>query len=413
MKEPTHIPPHPSQPERISILGATGSIGDSTLEVIARHPNRYQVYALSGLSRLDKLFNLCVKFRPQRVCVDTGDERAFAERLTAVGIDCEVLSGQAGLCELARDQRSDKVVAAIVGAAGLPSTLEAVRAGQTVLLANKESLVMAGDLMTATARQTGACILPIDSEHNAIFQCLPKVVKDRKHSIHDYHVGVRKLWLTASGGGFLHKSYEQMRSASVAEAIAHPNWTMGRKISIDSATMMNKGLELIEACHLFDVGSEQVAVAIHPQSIIHSMVEYSDGSFIAQLGAPDMKTPIAHALAYPERIDTGVSMDVFGLSGLEFIVPDEQKFSCLALARTAMDTGNGACIALNAANEVAVEAFLAERIALTDIAQVVARVLEHSCAETLATSFDDLEVILEMDRQARRLAVDLLKTVGA
>ncbi len=396
--------------QQLSILGATGSIGDSTLDLVRLHTDKFSVFALSGFSQTDKLFALCQEFRPKMVCVSDQDKDAFASRLTSAGLVIDVVSGQDGLCQIASATEVDKVVAGIVGAAGLSSTLAATSAGKTILLANKESLVMAGDLVMALAKKNHATILPIDSEHNAIFQCLPDVVQRENSAIHHPSFGVKRLWLTASGGGFLHKSFDDMKRASVAQAVKHPNWSMGQKISIDSATMMNKGLELIEACHLFDLPEKDIHVAIHPQSIIHSMVEYVDGSFLAQLGTPDMKTPIAHALAYPERMPSGTkSLNLFELSSLEFIAPDTQKFACLSLARQSMQQGNGATIILNASNEVAVSAFLSGNIALTDIALLVQKCLEHSTlSQVLSTSFDDLKDIMALDKQVRALAKTLL-----
>lgn len=363
--------------QRIAVLGATGSIGDSTLSILADHPEHYQVYALSGHGRLDKLFELCQQFKPSRVSVPEDKVDEFAARLQQANLTCDVVGGQAGLDDIAADTEVDTVVAAIVGAAGLASTLTAAKAGKRILLANKEALVMAGSLMMKAVKDNGATLLPLDSEHNAIFQCLPPEVQQHNTQIHDASYGINKLWLTASGGPFLHKSLQQMQTASVSEAVKHPNWSMGQKISVDSATMMNKGLELIEACHLFDLAESQINVVIHPQSIVHSMVEYCDGSFLAQMGSPDMRTPIAHALAYPKRITAGVkSLDLYQLSALEFIKPDLEKFACLKLAREAMQSGQEATIALNAANEVAVEAFIKEQVSLTDIALINGRVLD-------------------------------------
>lgn len=400
--------------QRIAVLGATGSIGDSTLSILADHPQHYQVYALSGHGRLDKLFELCQQFRPSRVAVPEDKVDEFAARLQQANISCDVVGGQAGLDDIAADTEVDTVVAAIVGAAGLASTLTAAKAGKRILLANKEALVMAGSLMMQAVRDNGATLLPLDSEHNAIFQCLPAEVQRKNTHIHNACYGISKLWLTASGGPFLHKSWEQMQAASVSEAVKHPNWSMGQKISVDSATMMNKGLELIEACHLFDLDESQIKVVIHPQSIIHSMVEYCDGSFLAQMGSPDMRTPIAHALAYPNRISAGVkSLDLYQLSALEFIKPDLQKFACLKLAREAMQTGQAATIALNAANEVAVEAFIKEQVSLTDIALINGRVLDTMHQKDSVTSdrngetdsfsgdIKTLEDILTIDKLAR------------
>lgn len=388
--------------QRIAVLGATGSIGDSTLAILAAHPHKFKVYALSGYHRLDKLFALCQQFLPQRVCVPTAAVDDFAKRLNVASLRIEVIGGEAGLVDIATDAHTDTVVAAIVGAAGLPSTLAAARAGKRILLANKEALVMAGQVMIEAVKTHHATLLPIDSEHNAIFQCLPPAIQQDNTQIHQQSHGVRKLWLTASGGPFLQHSFTHMQQAGVAEAIKHPNWSMGQKISVDSATMMNKGLELIEACHLFDLPEDKINVVIHPQSIIHSMVEYNDGSFLAQLGSPDMKTPIAHALSYPERIDSGSQpLDLYELSHLEFIKPDLQKFACLRLARQAMQAGAQATIVLNAANELAVAAFLAGQVRLTDIADINEQVLSQIPAVTLSVDAD-IEDILAIDATARR-----------
>lgn len=390
--------------QRIAVLGATGSIGDSTLAILAAHPHSYEVYALSGYHRLDKLFALCQQFMPQRVCVPLVAVDDFAQRLNEVGLRIDVVGGAAGLIDMATDSQTDTVVAAIVGAAGLASTLAAARAGKRILLANKEALVMAGQVMIKAVKMHHATLLPIDSEHNAIFQCLPPSIQQDNAQIHEPTHGVRKLWLTASGGPFLQQSFADMQHAGVAEAIKHPNWSMGQKISVDSATMMNKGLELIEACHLFDLSEEKINVVIHPQSIIHSMVEYSDGSFLAQLGSPDMKTPIAHALSYPERIDSGSQpLDLYMLSNLEFIKPDLQKFACLRLARQAMQAGAQATIVLNAANEIAVAAFLAGQIRLTDIADINEQALSQVQVPMLGSDAD-IEDILAIDATARRYA---------
>lgn len=388
--------------QRIAVLGATGSIGDSTLAILAAQPQNYDVYALSGYHRLDKLFALCQQFLPKRVSVPTAAVDDFAQRLSAAGLNIDVVGGASGLVDIATDPQTDTVVAAIVGAAGLPSTLAAARAGKRILLANKEALVMAGKVMINAVKTHHATLLPLDSEHNAIFQCLPFAIQQDSSQIHHPNHGVRKLWLTASGGPFLQKSLAQMQQASIAEAVKHPNWSMGQKISVDSATMMNKGLELIEACHLFDLSEDKINVVIHPQSIIHSMVEYSDGSFLAQLGSPDMKTPIAHALSYPDRIDSGSQpLDLFALSGLEFIEPDLQKFACLRLARQAMQAGTQATIVLNAANEIAVAAFLNGQIRLTDIADINAQALDEIQVAVLNETAD-IEDILAIDQIARQ-----------
>ena len=388
--------------QRIAVLGATGSIGDSTLAILAKHPDAFEVYALSGHHRLDKLLALCQQFLPKRVSVPVADVDHFAARLRDAGLNIDVVGGDAGLVDIATDGQTDTVVAAIVGAAGLSSTLAAARAGKRILLANKEALVMAGQVMIEAVRTHKATLLPLDSEHNAIFQCLPQTIQQDNTLIHQRSYGVRKLWLTASGGPFLHHSFAHMQNASVAEAVKHPNWSMGQKISVDSATMMNKGLELIEACHLFDLSEDKINVVIHPQSIIHSMVEYCDGSFLAQLGSPDMKTPIAHALSYPERMDSGSQpLDLFALSGLEFIEPDLQKFACLKLARQAMQQGAQSTIILNAANEVAVAAFLNNNIRLTDIADINEQALNHVSVSTLGKDAD-IDEILAIDAMARR-----------
>ena len=391
--------------KRIAVLGATGSIGDSTLSVIAQHPERYQVVAVSGHSRLDKLLAICQQFQPNYVSVPTQQVDTFAKLLADNQLSCQILAGEQGLVELATLPEVDTLVAAIVGAAGLPSTLAAANAGKTILLANKEALVMAGELMISAVKQAGATLLPIDSEHNAIFQCLPTVVQQNRKAIHAPEQGIKQLWLTASGGPFLNQSFSDMQKASVAEAVKHPNWSMGQKISVDSATMMNKGLELIEASFLFDMPVKHIGVVMHPQSIVHSMVEYTDGSILAQLGSPDMRTPIAHALAYPERISSGVErLDLFALSNLQFLQPDLVKFKCLALAYQAMQAGSYACIALNASNEISVKAFLEGQIRLTDIANVNEQVLN----QVVARRITDLAEILAVDTQARTMAAQCI-----
>ncbi len=346
--------------------------------------------------------------KPKRVAVPTDAVDDFAKRLKQIGLTIEVVGGANGLIDVATDSQVDTVVAAIVGAAGLPSTLAAARAGKRILLANKEALVMAGQVMIKAVKTHNATLLPLDSEHNAIFQCLPATIQQDNTRIHDSSHGVRKLWLTASGGPFLQQSFAQMQQAGVAEAVKHPNWSMGQKISVDSATMMNKGLELIEACHLFDLPESKINVVIHPQSIIHSMVEYSDGSYLAQLGSPDMKTPIAHALSYPKRINSGSQpLDLYALSNLEFIEPDLQKFACLRLARQAMQAGTQATIILNAANEIAVEAFLQGRVRLTDIADINEQTLNVVKASTLSADAD-IDDILAIDSLARRYTETLI-----
>lgn len=388
--------------QNIAILGATGSIGTSTLDIIANHQDKYCVYALSGFSRLDKLFELCQQFMPKRVAVGEQDVDAFSKRLTEAGLNIDVVGGQAGLHDIAKDSHVDTVVAAIVGSAGLDSTLAATVAGKRILLANKEALVMAGELMIKAARASGAVILPVDSEHNAIFQSLPQVVQQDSKAIHNVEHGIRQLWLTASGGPFLHASFKQMQAATVEQAVAHPNWSMGQKISVDSATMMNKGLELIEACYLFNLPEDKIKVVMHPQSIIHSLVEYVDGSILSQMGSPDMRTPIAHCLAYPKRIESGVErLDLYTMSQLEFIEPDVQKFACLRLAREAMQAGSWATISLNASNELAVEAFLFRQINLTDIANINEQVLDRMVNEQMTAN--GLQEVLAIDKKAREM----------
>ena len=387
-----------NRPLQVTVLGATGSIGLSTLDVIGRHPARYQAFALTAFNRIAELRTLCTKYRPRYAVVADAERAAeLQHQLDGDGVATRVLVGEGGLCEVAAHPETDAVMAAIVGAAGLRPTLSAVEAGKRVLLANKEALVMSGALFMQALNQSDAVLLPIDSEHNAIFQCLPGGYQKGLAS-----VGVRRILLTASGGPFRELPLEQLDAVTVAQACAHPNWSMGRKISVDSASMMNKGLELIEACWLFDARPEQVEVVVHPQSVIHSMVDYVDGSVLAQLGNPDMRTPIAHALAWPERIDSGVSaLDLLRIGRLDFQAPDEERFPCLRIAREAAEVGGTAPAMLNAANEVAVDAFLDGRIRFTEIAGIIQRVLDTE-ASMAARSLDD---ILAADAQARRLAL--------
>lgn len=392
-----------SRPLRLTILGATGSIGKSTLDVVARHPERYQLFALTAQQRVDELAALCIRFSPRYAVVVSVEDAA---RLQAVLIDAgsatAVLHGADALRDVAADGEVDVVMAAIVGAAGLLPTLAAVRAGKRVLLANKEALVMSGALFMQAVADSGATLLPIDSEHNAIFQCLPGTFRCGSED----H-GVERLLLTASGGPFRNWTLEQMQAATPAQAVNHPKWSMGRKISVDSATLMNKGLELIEACWLFGTTEARVQVVIHPESIVHSMVQYVDGSTLAQLGNPDMRTPIALGLAWPERIPAGVSpLDLFATARLNFEAPDEARFPCLRLARAAMRAGGTAPAVLNAANEVAVEAFLDERLRFTDIPALVERTL----TELPMMEADGLPTILHADRTAREHALRLLAT---
>ena len=359
--------------QRITILGATGSIGVSTLDVLARHPDRYAVYALSAHSRVEELAAQCAQFKPARAVVGTAEAAArLQELLRAQGVRTEVEYGEAALCAIASAAETDTVMAAIVGAAGLAPTLAAARAGKKVLLANKEALVMSGQLFMDAVRDHGATLLPIDSEHNAIFQCLPHAYNRVPRA-----AGVTKILLTASGGPFLKRDVATLEQVTPDEACKHPKWVMGRKISVDSATMMNKGLEVIEAHWLFGTPAEQIEVVIHPQSVIHSMVSYNDGSVLAELGNPDMRTPIAHALAYPERIASGVAqLDIAQIGTLQFERPDFNRFPCLALAFDALRAGGTAPALLNAANEAAVAAFLDLRIGFRRIDRVIAHVMD-------------------------------------
>ena len=394
-----------SEPQQVTVLGATGSIGLSTLDVIARHPQRYAVFALTGFSRLEQLARLCLQHRPRYAVV--ADEAAAAwlqGELLHAGLATRVLSGEDGLCRVAADPQVDAVMAAIVGAAGLKPTLAAVQAGKKVLLANKEALVMSGALFMQAVHKSGSVLLPIDSEHNAIFQCMPQ---DFARGLGA--VGVRRILLTASGGPFRQTPLSELAHVSPDQACAHPNWSMGRKISVDSASMMNKGLELIEACWLFDAKPSQVEVVIHPQSVIHSLVDYVDGSVLAQLGNPDMRTPIANALAWPERIDSGVApLDLFAIARLDFEAPDEERFPCLRLARQAAEAGNSAPAMLNAANEVAVAAFLDGRVGYLEIASIIEDVLNLEPVVAL----EDLDAVFTADAKARILAEQWLDRHG-
>jgi 1-deoxy-D-xylulose-5-phosphate reductoisomerase len=382
---------------RVAVLGSTGSIGVSTLDVLARHPGRFAVAALAAATNHGRLFEQCVQFRPLvAVLQEPVAARQLAEALRAAGCPTEVQCGSDALTAIAASPDVDVVMAAIVGAAGLPSTLAAAQAGKQVLVANKESLVVAGALVVAAARRSGATLVPIDSEHNAIFQCMPSTVRTG-----EVPQGVRRILLTASGGPFLRASREQMENVTPDQACAHPRWRMGRKISVDSATLMNKGLELIEACVLFGMEPHGVDVVVHPQSIVHSMVEYVDGSILAQLGNPDMRTPIAHALGWPERIGSGVeSLDLVAAARLDFEAPDLARFPALRLARAAAEAGGTAPAALNAANEVAVAAFLGGRLGFLGIPALIDGVMSaHRNAPAR-----ELGDVLEADRWARDLA---------
>ncbi|HQR10480.1 MAG TPA: 1-deoxy-D-xylulose-5-phosphate reductoisomerase [Casimicrobiaceae bacterium] len=386
----------------LTLLGATGSIGASTLDVVARHPDRFRVAALAARRDWERMAELCRRHRPSYAAMqDPAAAVALSRALACDSPTTRVLAGAEGLAEVAALPEVDTVLAAIVGAAGLAPTLAAARAGKRILLANKEALVIGGELFMQAVTEGGAVLLPVDSEHNAIFQCLPAAY-DRNPG----RGGVRRLLLTASGGPFRTRALAELPHATPDQACAHPNWRMGRKISVDSATMMNKGLEVIEAHWLFAMPATAIEVVIHPQSVIHSLVEYVDGSVLAELGHPDMRTPIAQALAFPDRIESGVpALELARLGGLTFEAPDHARFPALPLAYAALDAGGTAPAVLNAANEVAVEAFLDGAIAFTDIAA--------ACAETLARlparparSFDDA---LDADRDARREARALLR----
>ena len=387
--------------QRISILGATGSIGVSTLDVVARHPDLYQVFALTAHTQVDKLLAQCLRFRPRYAVLANAQLAAqLKELLRQQGLATEVLAGAQAICDVASDHECDVVMAAIVGAAGLPASLAAGRAGKRILLANKEALVMSGALFIDAVKQHHATLLPIDSEHNAIFQCLPaQYPADNDAQLN--RSGIAKIILTASGGPFLKRDVASLDAVTPEQAVAHPNWVMGRKISVDSATMMNKGLEVIEAHYLFGASAERIEVLIHPQSVIHSMVSYVDGSVLAQLGNPDMRTPIAYGLAYPARIDSGVApLDLTQLAQLQFEKPDYQRFPCLRLAYEALRAGGSAPTILNAANEVAVQAFLEQRLGFRQIEEVIERTLEvlEVCPQS------SLEEVLACDARARDLA---------
>ncbi len=388
---------------RLAVLGSTGSIGVSTLDVVARHPDRFEVRALSAHRNVECLVEQCLRFAPRYAALaDPAGVPRLKAALRAAGASTEVVQGDDALVQLAALSEVDCVVAGIVGAAGLLSTLAAAQAGKRILLANKEVLVMAGELFMRAVSANGALLLPLDSEHNAIFQCLPADFAEQDLD----RVGARRILLTASGGPFRTTPPAQLAHVTPEQACAHPNWVMGRKISVDSATMMNKGLELIEACFLFRTEPQRVDVVIHPQSIVHSMVEYADGSVLAQLGNPDMRTPIAHALAWPQRIEAGVqSLDLCSIAGgLQFEPPDLERFPCLRLAYQAAAAGGSACATLNAANEIAVEAFLDRRLAFTAIAEVVEQTLQQ---QPLAAA-DSLEAVLAVDAQARAYAAKLI-----
>lgn len=386
--------------KNVTILGSTGSIGVNTLDVISRHPDRFRVFALSAQSRVDLLAQQCVQFQPTFAVIAPSCAGELESQLRAVGSKTQVLAGEDALSRIAAHGEVDAVMAAIVGAAGLAPTLAAARAGKTVLLANKEALVMAGQLFMDAIRDGGATLLPIDSEHNAIFQSLP-----RDYASGLARVGVKRVILTASGGPFRLRALNDLHNVTPQEACAHPNWVMGRKISVDSATMMNKGLEVIEARWLFDASPDKIDVLIHPQSVIHSMVEYSDGSVISQMGNPDMRTPIAYGLGFPERIDAGVaSLDLTKVAKLEFAALDRERFACVQLAYDALNAGGTAPATLNAANEIAVEAFLAGALPFLAIPRVIRQTMDAAAVGQA----DSLDQILRADANARKRARDFV-----
>jgi 1-deoxy-D-xylulose-5-phosphate reductoisomerase len=385
---------------RVAVLGSTGSIGVSTLDVLTRHPDRFDVVALTAHSNVQRLREQCLRYRPAFAVVGSqADADGLEAELHDRGLSTRVLAGEEALCDIASHEQVDTVMAGIVGAAGLRSSLAAARAGKRILLANKEALVMSGPLFMDAVGAGGATLIPVDSEHNAIFQCMSG------DGVAQRRAGVKRVLLTASGGPFLRTSDDALRTVTPEQACAHPRWVMGRKISVDSATLMNKGLELIEACLLFGLPPAQVDVVIHPQSIVHSLVEYCDGSMLAQLGNPDMRTPIAHALGWPERIVSGVeSLDILRIARLEFEAPDVERFACLRLAREAAEAGGTAPAVLNAANEVAVSAFLAGQLPFLQIPKVIAVVMSQHSARS-ATSIEDVMTADAWARLQSRAAI--------
>jgi len=380
----------------ITVLGATGSIGVSTLDVIAQHPDMYRAVALTANRNVERLFEQCVTHRPDfAVMTDEAAAEQLQQKIQKAGLDTEVLAGAASLEKVAVLPQCGQVMAAIVGAAGLLPTLAAARAGKRVLLANKEALVMSGHLFMDAVREHGAELLPIDSEHNAIFQCMPERFNGLENG------GIEQILLTGSGGPFRTVDPAELVNVTPDQACAHPNWVMGRKISVDSATMMNKGLELIEACWLFAAPAEKIQIVVHPQSIIHSMVEYIDGSVLAQMGSPDMRIPIAHSMAWPQRMSSGVErLNLFDVARLDFERPDDARFPCLRLARAVAEQGGTAAAILNAANEIAVEAFLGEALGFMDISRVIEATLEDVSSQAAAS----LDIVLQADAAAREVA---------
>jgi 1-deoxy-D-xylulose-5-phosphate reductoisomerase len=378
--------------KNITLLGATGSIGKSTLSVVDQHPNQFNIFALSANTKWQAMLELCRQYQPTYAVMT--NEEAADKLQSALNNDTQVLSGEQALCDIAAHQKTDYVMAAIVGAAGMSSALAAAKAGKRIMLANKESLVLAGDIFMDAVKHSGAELIPVDSEHSAIFQCLQ-----------GGRSGLSKIQLTASGGPFLHTPLSELQSITPDEACAHPNWSMGRKISVDSATMMNKGLEVIEAYYLFDLKPEQIDVVMHPQSIVHSSVYFDDGSTLSQLGNPDMRSVISYAMAYPQRISSGVApLDLASNSPLEFYTPDLEKFACLKLAFEALKQGGNAMGTINAANEIAVDAFLNKTIGFLDIPQVIKQTL----AQTKHAALNNLDAIIANDQEARGLASQIV-----
>ncbi|WP_288841504.1 1-deoxy-D-xylulose-5-phosphate reductoisomerase [uncultured Deefgea sp.] len=398
------------QQQIVTILGATGSIGSSTLDVIGRHPERYRVFALSAATQIDKLLAACETHRPlHAVVLDEPSAERLKKGLISRGLSTEVSYGPQALVQISTANEVTTVMAAIVGAAGMSATLAAAQAGKRVLLANKETLVLAGQLFMDAVARSGSVLLPIDSEHNAIFQSLPPFYRENPYAYTLADAGIEKILLTASGGPFRTRELDTFSQITAAEAVKHPNWSMGRKISVDSASMMNKGLEVIEARWLFNAPAEQIEVVVHPQSVVHSMVQYRDGSVMAQLGSPDMRTPIAYGLAYPERIAAGVkALDLFSVGRLDFSAPDFARFPCLNLAYEALKTGGAAPAVLNAANEIAVAAFLESTILFTQIPHVI----ESTLSQLAQRPAGNIEELLDVDAQSRCVAQEVVLQMG-
>ncbi|PMH41096.1 1-deoxy-D-xylulose-5-phosphate reductoisomerase [Vibrio sp. 10N.286.49.B3] len=396
---------------KLTILGATGSIGTSTLKVVEQNPESFTVIALAAGSNVEKMVALCKTWQPvYAVMASESAAQLLTEQLQALGLTTQVLCGTEGMCHVASLDEVDTVMAAIVGAAGLIPTMAAVKAGKRILLANKEALVMSGQLFIDAVEKHGAELLPVDSEHNAIFQCLPTTIQENLGRCDLTSHGINHILLTGSGGPFRYTDVKELASVTPEQAVNHPNWSMGPKISVDSATMMNKGLEYIEAKWLFNASREQLKVIIHPQSVIHSMVQYQDGSVLAQMGEPDMATPIACTMAYPARVDAGVKpLDFTQVGELTFLEPDFARYPCLKLAIDACYEGQYATTALNAANEIAVDAFLTHKIRFTDIAIVNEVVLSRICATHKDSQVDDLDSLIKLDAIARSLALDVIR----